>query len=272
MARTLINMLDEISYRLGDPLRVRNTKADLIRGINYALDEISFPIPYEKQYVEFYGSDFSFERDGVRYYSMPSDMMMLDQNYGIKINGLRRLPTSDREVDLFQAQSVALVPSNMTTTIGLDDYFTLNFSGLILHYCFDWVDQDDVAAGGSGKVMWFPGGVIDTDVIGYQYIKNATHLSGDSDVTQLLPLMEEVLVCGGVKRASIAEHSSGMITTEVYDRRADEYKVAKAAAERAFHKMKTPDKQQTVKSPRQVGHYNSRTYADGYASSGSGEY
>ena len=263
MSLDLTTILEEAASRLWDPFKRRYTSADMIRWLNYTLDDCSWKTGFEKKKESVLGSTYIAALGTTpRYFELPDDFIGLDKNSGILINGLRRLPTSTGEVDLFQQKGIAENDLNSDDTLYIDDYFSESYTGLILHYAIDFVYKDEIDAtpARSGKLIWFTPDLVDTDTIVYQYyILPDQYASGSSNQANLVRHTSEVLILGIIYRAMQKAFFGGAVNKERFDVAKGLYdeKMAEVAAYYADANKET-DKMPKVKTGRQTfGMYNS---------------
>lgn len=261
MSLDLTTIITESASRLWDPLKQRYKEADIIRWLNYTLDDCAGKLGFEKKKATVLGSTYVAALGTTpRYFELPSDFLGLDRNAGIRINGLRRLAATDAEVDLYQQKEIASSDLDSDDTIYIDDYFSESYTGLILHYALDFVYKDEIDASRSGKLMWFTPDVVDTDSIVYQYyVLPDQYASGSSNQANLVRHTSEVLVLGIIYRAMQKAFYGGAVNKDRLDVAKGIYdeKMAEVAAYYA-DANKVPDKQYRIKTGKQAFNlYNS---------------
>lgn len=252
MALSVNNILADASARMWDPLQVRYKTSEMIVWMNWAAKELSHELGFQKKKVSVLGSTYIASKGTTpKYYELPSDFVMLDRNEGIKTNGLRRLPTTGGEVDLFSEKEIA---STRSGTITVDDYFTESFTGLIFHYSVEFVDEDEVAASRSGRVFWLTPNPEDTDTVEYVYIMLPTaYTVGGAMTSRLIGATEECLVYGIMSRAAEKALFARLIPQSTYDTFVLNYERKMNKAKKYYEDFnKQKDKQLKILTHRQV--------------------
>jgi len=259
----LTTIITEASDRLWDKFNRRYTVPAIIRWLNYTLDDCTWKTGFEKKKATAVGTDYIVALGTTpRYFELPSDFVGLDKNSGILVNGLRRLPTSAGEVDLFQQKGIAKNDLDSDDTLYIDDYFSESYTGLILHYAIDFVYKDEIDAtpARSGKLIWFTPDLADTDAVTYQYYVLADqYATGSSNQANLARHTSEVLILGIIYRAMQKAFFGGAVNRDRFDVAKALYdeKMGEVAAYYADANKET-DKMPKIKTARQVyGMYNS---------------
>jgi len=261
MSLTITEIIADSRSQLYEPTSGRRyTDAELIRWANFTLDEVQGSLGFQKKTASVLGStNIAALGTTPRFYELPADFISLDKNEGVKINGLRRLPTTGAEVDLFQQKAIVGALDN--TTITIDDYFTESFTGLIFHYAISYVSSTEVAAGRSGNLIWFTPNPEDADTIEYTYIMLPTqYTAGGATTSLLIRHTSEVLILGTVWRAMRKAYYGNAATLEKVAYAESVYRNAIADAKKYYDDFKkATDQQPRIKTARQVyGMYNSR--------------
>lgn len=260
---TLTYILTEASSRLWDPLKQRYTEADIIRWLNYTLDDVQTVCKFQKKLASVLGSTYvATLGTDPKYYQLPTDFLGLDKNFGIRVNGLRRLPTTDSEVDMFQEKGISqsMLEDTATGTVYVDDYFSESYTGLIMHYALDFVLETEVSAGRSGKLMWFTPSAADTDTIEYQYyMLPDQYASGSANYAHMVRNTSEVLILGIVCRAMQKAFFAGETDKSRLDAALALYEKGKQDVGDFYLDSEKPtDKVHKIRTARQVyGMYNS---------------
>lgn len=226
--------------------------------LNLALDEVSANVEFEKKPLSFLGNDATYYLSALgtkpRYYKMPSDFMMLDPEFGIKFDGIRRLGTSDQEVDAFQEKGLSQAADG--STIYIDDYFTETYNGVIIHYAVNMVIND--ADYGDGVVFWFAPNPSDATAISLRYIPLPAWYTGGTDKAKLMRQFNELLIFGLIKRAIRKKYNDGLVTFKSVELYENLYDRMERKAIEFLKTKKTPDKIRKIKSAKQVYNmYNS---------------
>lgn len=234
---------------------------EMFGWLHLAQDEVAQRLEYAKKPLSFLGNDATYYLSALgtapRYYKLPADFMMIDLNFGINFNGIRRMGFSDRELDAFQPKAIAALGTNPATSsvLQVDDYFTLNFNGVLAHYAVNFVIDDP--AYGTGYVMWFVPNPVDTTQINLRYIPLPDQFASASDAPVIMRQFQELLVFGLIKRAIRKKKVDGLVAmndVQMYD---DLFEKMLGEAQ-DFMKRKTPDKLYRIKTARQIdGAYNS---------------
>lgn len=262
MSVVLANILADSASRLWDVLKDRYAEPDLIRWLNYTLDECQDLLHFEKKYATVLGSTYVAALGTTpRYFELPTDFIGLDRNWGVEVNGLRRLPTTDRNIGLYQEKGIASVGEDSTSTLVIDDYFSESYTGIIFHCAIDFVIKNEITATRSGKLLWFTPDLVDADSIKYQYYPLPDlYATGSANAANLIRTTSEVLVLGVVYRGLQKASNGGAISLEkLMDAENRYYKFIDRATDSYNDSKKSGDDMPKIKTAAQVyGMYNSR--------------
>ena len=217
MARTRAQLIALIRAELHEPVDGRYYKDDpeMFGWLEDTIKEIATELKIVRKYISFKADDLNYylgTRNGLRYYRLIDGFMCIDPNYGIKVNGIRRIPTSDAEIETMQQKALSknlLENPNSNATITVDDYFSEQYSDLIMHYGVNMIV--DSIGFADGRVFWLTPNPLESDNIEYGAITVPEALSGDTSVPKLLEQFEELLQIGTVKRAIQKKINDGLV-------------------------------------------------------------
>lgn len=281
MAIQLQTVRANVRARLREPTNNRFfTNVELDMWINDAMREIAHELKFEKRILSFLGSTYDNNLGTTpRYFKLPNDFLSVDAEDGIMFDGIRRLPTSGREVDQMQEKAVGSLPVNVNLTLTVDDYFTLSFSGAIMHYATQSTIRKvinesgvtkydaDLTGTNNGYLAWFVPNPLDTTVIRLSYNALPTALSADTDYAYIMSTFDELLVYGGCERGAEKLVAAGRHSLELpsYYRQKFEMRLAKARIS-----MRPPEKRNKCMTARQAyGMYSSNQVKNNSISTGS---
>lgn len=86
-------------------------------------------------------------------YELPSTFHAIDELSGIVQNGIHRLEASERQYATLQAAHIA--PVDTPHTVSTEDFFEIDFSGVIFHYFTRWVLKSEIDNSRSGYLCYF---------------------------------------------------------------------------------------------------------------------
>ena len=257
----------EVRTRISEPVVDRFIlETEINSWINIELHTLSRGLKFLKIWKTFLGNTHVASLGtSPRYFDLPNDYLIADRNAPLLINGIRRLPTTDRELYDFQEKAVYESDSD---SIEPNDYFDLSYTGLIFHYGIDYIfkDEMDASPARTGKLCWFDPNPTDTDSIKLKYAALHPDVTADTPPAAgskiyLGKHIHELVVYGCCKRAAQKFVSAGyvqgaemLITFEAL------YKEKYAEAEDYYDDtQKIPDKHFVIKTAKQLyGMYNSR--------------
>jgi len=263
MAMTRTVIIRKVRAYAGEPddLRFIENNPEINDWIDDSLQSLSRKLKFIKDTFSFLGSTYIASLGtSPRYYQLPSNLICLDKNRGIEINGFRRWPTTEREFDGFQniAQS-----DYSDTVIYVSDYNFENPNGIQNHYAVDYVWPDEIDNARSGKLISFDPNPGDTDTIVGSYIMEHPVLASDAATIYLPDTFYDLICFDVLRRLFMKVVSSGDPRGEaplmMYD---GKYEKELMEAKEYFTDIsKTPDKKPRIKTARQkFGMYNSREY------------
>ena len=260
---TRTQVIADARSRLHEPTdgRYFDDDPEMYLWYNMTIDEIARKVGYERETLSFLGNDGTYFVSALgtdpRFYTIPDNYMMIDPDYGIKINGIRQLGSSNREIDLFQQKGVT---EALNSTIYIDDYFTESYSGLVAYYITEYVLKEDIDAGRKGWLISFQPSPGATDTISIRFLTLPAYPTVGGDSTNLMRQFAEALVLGVTKRGKEKQFNDALIsqaslldTRNEFDKMIDEMK-------EYVYNLSHPDKIYKVKTARQAyGMYKSAT-------------
>jgi len=270
MSLNITEIRTQAGYLLSDPLARRYTNDEKLVWANNTLDEIGVQAGFEKKTFKFVGRGYIETRNGARIYDLPADLIMIDKDEGVHINGLRYLPSTPAELDLFQEKATAGTTDEETNNADLEisttDYFDASYTGLVQHYFVDYSDENSRSTGRSGKIIWFqpnPADSADGEV--RYYFLSTQYTNSGSNTANIIRSLSEVLVRGVVFRASYKGFIGGYMNENQYIAAKREYMEKKAEVIQFYDDLsKVPDYQPRAKTARQAyGMYRTSRAAKG---------
>ena len=257
-----------------DPDMRYYTQAELDEWLNDTILEISNKCGYEKDTVTVLGSTYVVALGtSPRFFELPSDTMHIDDDNGVLVNGIRRLGTTNREVDMLSQKAIGYIRntlSNINTVITMDDYFDESLYPEINHYSVDYLVRSvtdktgaliySMATGGTGRLMWFAPDIADTDEINYTIVKLPDLTTTGTTTTSVMRQHDEAVKLGLKVRMAPKGVSKQLCTIQQWDIYIAQSKAAIADIQKDLSNT-TPDKMQRIKGPRQMGLYNSRAWS-----------
>jgi len=84
------------------------------------------------------------------YYQLQSDFIDLAPKSALKMNGLTRVRTDEREYYRFQE-----IELGSTSDVSSDDFFRVMYNGVIFHYSKEYYYADEVEASRTGRLAYF---------------------------------------------------------------------------------------------------------------------
>lgn len=265
MAMTRDVIVRKVRAYAGEPddLRFIENNPEVNDWIDDSLKSLSRKLKFIKDTTTFLGSAYTASLGtSPRYYQLSSDMVSIDKNRGVEINGLRRWPTTEREFDGFQNIAQA---EYSDTLIYVSDYNFENLNGIQNHYEVDYVWTDEIDGSRSGKLISFDPNPADTDTIIISYIKVHPALTSDASTIYLPDTFYDLICFDVLRRIFMKVVSSGDPRgAEPYMLYDGKYEKELMEAKEYFTDIsKTPDKKPRIKTARQkFNMYNSRSYAN----------
>lgn len=251
---------------LHEPVDGRYYKNDpeMYLWLRLTLDEIAERTMWEKKFLSFAGNSATYYLqtiNGTKYYKMPDDFMMLDPDAGVNFEGVRRIGTTNRQVDSYQESvlggQLTSPTSGTTAQFTASDYFRDNFNGIIAHYAVDMVING--STGYSTVMMWFTPNPEDDTTINLRYIPQPADISASGATTiKLMPQFNEAMVAGLVLRAARKKlHDREVSAAYIKECEARSEKII-TRIDKFLKVKRTPDRTHTIKSARQaLDAYNS---------------
>lgn len=252
MAYTLANLITEIGSRLWDPLNKRYTQADIIRWLNFTLDDVATQCRLQKKQATVNGSGYvTAAGTAPRYFALPSDFLGLVGDRSLMVNGSIREPMSAKDSEGVAQET---------------DYFYQDYSGIVFNYAIDReVTYLSTAPSTytTGGLMWFYPEVEDSDVITYWYTALPTQFSA-SDTTATSNIarnVSEVLVHGAVYRAMQKAFFAGAVSRDKLEVSSQLYERALTAVEDFYLDEKRSQGKPRIRTAQHFGMYNSAKLA-----------
>ncbi len=232
------------------------TAAEIYEWLNDTLREMSAKAKFLKKHVTVLETSYiTALGTDPKYFECPSDFICIDKDLGILQNGVRRLPTTDRELYAFQPQEYS---TNISGSAVLFDAVSLseNFN---FFYSVDYLFKDEMDAARTGILMWF----LPSPAVGDSYILNyvARHptVSSATFTIFMSETDESALVYGtciyALDKMIAAGRPGAQAAADRFEKRWDEK--FGDMRKRFSVEEKVPDKNFAIRSPRQLGYYNS---------------
>lgn len=249
--------------RLHEPVdgRYFDDNPEMYTWYNQAVDEIQRKVGFEKETISFSADDATYYVAALgtepRYYQFPSNYMTIDMDLGISIDGIRRLGTSNRQIDMYQQKGVSEADSD---TLYTDDYFQESYTGAIMHYVVEGILKDEIDSGRKGWLCYFQPNPETTSTIKIRFITLPARATSDADAINIMRQFEEALVIGLVKRGKEKQYNDGLIPYQsLLDSRQEFDKVVEEMKE--FMADLVPDKSYKIHTARQAfGMYKSARF------------
>lgn len=272
MALTLSEIISDARSRMREPTDGRfflNT--EITEWINRTIEELASKLGYEKKIVSVLGSTYiTGLGTDPRYFEMPTDFMALDAIQGVCFDNIRRLGTTQSEMDGYQ--ELAAVGDDetdtSTTTITPADYFSATFTGAQIHYLLDRVIVEHKTNGVAdyavdqttkkGYLMWFVPNPVDATNIRLSYLSMPSYLANTTDKTNFMVQFQELLVYGACIRMAQKKVTAGHMPMNVVEMYKGFFEEKLAACLKWQHNA-VPDKPRRIQCARErYGAFNSR--------------
>jgi hypothetical protein len=281
LTRTEI-IIDALSKH-DDPDMRYFTQVELDAWLNDTILDVAEECGYERTVLSVLGStNIAALGTTPRFFELPSTVIHIS-DAGILVNGIARIGTSEREINLLSQKAAGYISDTFTSVsaiITLDDYFDESLYPEINHYWVDWYVKSvtdstgaviySMATGGTGRLMCFAPDVADTDIITMNLICLPDLTTTGTTTTGVARQHDEALKHGLALRMvpkALSKQLCDINTARMY---AEFYASAKAKIKKELI-GKIPDKHYRMKGPRELGLYNSRRYAITGATGGASE-
>lgn len=150
---TLAELRDAVRSRIARQQNTRLiTNTEIDEWLNEALVDLVKELKFLRKFGEIDDLDKVLSRgSNPYYYQLPSDFIDLAPESALMMNGLRRLPLTEREFYKFQQMDLTA----SSDTIYGDEFFQKAYNGVLFHYGKELYYADEVAAGRTGRLAFF---------------------------------------------------------------------------------------------------------------------